>query len=141
VRDTALETDDDSACGSGGRGPQPRHGAVAALERRSVPARPERAQCIAVIGRGRPSVARVGRAARNARQPPRSRARTLPSTRRSTVERAVDGWNEPAARSPSLRSLVRADGRTKWAAGRAAYFAAMLCSMGRNGTASDWRCK
>ena len=45
------------------------------------------------------------------------------------------------ARRPSRRSVARADGRTNRAAGRAAYFAAMLRSMGRNGTASDRRCK
>ena len=44
--------------------------------------------------------------------------------------------NEPAGRSPSRRSRNRVDGRTKRAAGRAAYLAAMLCSMGRNGTRS-----
>ena len=44
--------------------------------------------------------------------------------------------NEPAGRRPSRRSRTRVDGRTKRAAGRAAYLAAMLCSMGRNGTGS-----
>ena len=107
----ALVPNDDSAGRSGGRGPQPRHGAVAALERRSVPARPERAQCIVIEGRGRPSVGRTGRAARKARQPPRRRARTLPPWRRMTVGRVDAAWNEPAARRPSRDSRARADGR------------------------------
>src|SRR6185369_5870353 len=136
-----VVANDDSACGSGGRGPQPRHGAVAALERRSSPARPERAQCIVVAGRGRPSVGWAGRAARKARQPPRRRARTLPPGRRMTVGRVDAAWNEPAARRPSLDSFARAGGWTNRADGRAAYFAAMLRSMGRNGSASDRRCK
>jgi len=127
----SLETNDDPAGGSGGRGPQPRHGAMAALDRLSVPARPERSQCIAIAGRGRPSVARRGRAARKARQPPRSRASTLPSGRRRTVGRVVAAWNEPAARSPRCRSRARDDGCTNRAAERAAYFAAMLSSTGQ----------
>jgi hypothetical protein len=81
VRDITLEPNDDPAGGCGGRVPQPRHGAMAALDRRSVPARPDRAQCMATSGRGRPSVGRPGRAARNARQLPRRRARTLPDGR------------------------------------------------------------
>src|SRR5262245_13390120 len=141
LRRVPLVPNDDSAGRSGGRGPQPRHGAVAALERRSVPARPERAQCMVIAGRGRPSVGRPGRAARKARQPPRSRARTRPLWRRTTVGRVDAARKEPAARRPSRDSFARVDGWTNRAAGRAAYFAAMLRSMGRNGNASDRRCK
>ena len=129
---SALEPNDDSAGGCGGRGPQPRHGAVAALDRRSVPARPERAQCIAIAGRGRPSVGapRAGRAegAPAAAEPGEDAAvRAAEDGRRGSIA----AWNEPAARRPSRRSRARDDGRTNRAAGRAAYFAAMLSLHGR----------
>ena len=140
---SGLEADDDAAGGSGGRGPQPRHGAVAALERRSVPGaagtRP------AHRDRGpRPAVGRRVADGRRgtARQPPRSRASDAAvRVGGGRSARVVAAWNEPAARRPSRRSRARDDGRTNRAAGRAAYFAAMLSLHGRNGTASDRRCK
>ena len=51
------------------------------------------------------------------------------------------GRNEPVPRSPSRRSRARADGVVNRAVWRAAYRAAMLRSMGGNGTASIGRCK
>src|SRR2546422_6171463 len=58
-----------------------------------------------------------------------------------TVRRLVAGWNEPAPRSPSRGSGAFADGVTNRAVWRAAYRAAMLRSMGGNGSASVRRCK
>ena len=138
VRISGFEANDDPAGRCGGRGPQPRHGAIAALDRWSVPARPERSQCIAIAGRGRPSVARRGRAARKARQPPRSRARTLPSGRRRTVARVVAAWNEPAARTRDADRATRRRVPNR-AAERASN--SRRCVLTGHGTASNGRCK
>ena len=70
------------------------------------------------------------------RQPARRRIKGATSGPWSTVERMPGARNVPAGLSPSRGSRIRVDGRTKRAAGRAAYLAAMLCSMGRNGTRS-----
>jgi len=60
--------------------------------------------------------------------------------RRSTVSLDEAGRKELAPWRPSRRSRARAEGWTKRAAGRAAYRAAMLRSMGGNGSASIDRC-
>ena len=60
---------------------------------------------------------------------PRSTVGARPTAREGRGRRA----------GPSRRSRARLDGRTNRAAGRAAYLAAMLCSMGRNGSASVGR--
>ena len=117
--DAVVEADDDAAGRCGGAGPQPRHGAVAALDRRVAPASEEPVQLIDTAGRGRPSVRR-GAAGRMARQSPRSRARTLPPGRWRTVRRDDAGRNEPAPRRPSRRSRAFADGVTNRAVWRAA---------------------
>jgi hypothetical protein len=59
----------------------------------------------------------------------------------STVARVGAGRKDPPIARPSRRWRARTLGRTKRATGRAAYFAAMLCSMGSNGTPSEGRCK
>src|SRR5205809_1169729 len=138
---SVVEANDDAAGRGGGGRPQPRHGAVAALERWVAPAGSEPVQRNETVGRRRPLAARRGWAARTARQSPRSWARMPSPGRCRTVSRVVAGWNEPAPRRPSRRSRARADGVTNRAVWRAAYRAAMLRSMGGNGSASIGRCK
>ena len=96
---------------------------------------------IATRGRGGPSVGRTLVAGWIERQRPRRLTSGATSSRRRTVARSAEDRNDPVGWSPSRRSLVRADGRTKCAAGRAAYLAAMLCCMGRYGTGSVGPCK
>ena len=102
---------------------------------------PERGQVIVTCGRGRPLTGRCGTAGRMARQLARIRASGPRSARRRTVARPAVARKVPVMRRPSRRSRLRAEGRTNRAAGRAAYFAAMLCSMARNGSGSPDRCK
>jgi hypothetical protein len=87
--------------------------------------RPERAHVLSTRGRGGPETARVSVAGWIDRQ----RARRLVSGgscgRRSTVARP-DSARRPVGLRPNRRSRARVDGRTKWAAGLAAYLAAML---------------
>ena len=103
-----LVSDDDPAGGRGGRGPQARHGAVAALGRRPVPARPERAQCIATSG-PRPAVRGTARPGRRGSRASRRAGGPADATSgpRSTVGAGRRGRNEPAARRPSRRSRAR----------------------------------
>jgi hypothetical protein len=77
-------------------------------------------------GRGRPPVRRLGIAGWIARQLARMRASGATSGPCTTVDRTACAWKELDGRRPSRRSLTRVEGRTKWAAGRAAYLAAML---------------
>src|SRR5688500_5490158 len=140
LRSPGLIPDDDAAGGRGGRGPQACHGAVAARGRRPGPDRAARAQCISTSGRSRAFRIR-GRAGRGPRQPARRRAYGPASDPRSSVWRAATAENDEVGTRPSRRSRARLDGRTKRAAGRAAYLAAMLCPMGRNGSASVRPCK
>src|SRR4029079_2343151 len=140
-RNPIVEPNDDAAGRCGGARPQARHSAVAALDRRVEPARAEPVQRKVTLGRGTPPATRRGLAARMARPSPRRWAKTPTPGRRRTVRRVAAGRNEPAPRSPSRRSRARADGLTNRADWRAAYRAAMLRSMGRNGTASGRRCK
>ena len=77
-------------------------------------------------GRGRPPARRLGTAGWIARQPARMRVSGATAGPRTTVERGPGALNELDGRRPRRRSLTRVEGRTKWAAGRAAYLAAML---------------
>ena len=77
-------------------------------------------------GRGRPPARRLGVAGWMARHPARMRVSGAISGPRSTVECEAGALNELDGRRPRRRSLTRVEGRTKWAAGRAAYLAAML---------------
>ena len=136
-----LVADDDAARGRGGRGPQACHGAVAALDGgairsdRSGPSASRRGP-----RRGRSRTA--GSCGRGPRQPAAEAGeRTGLGPRGARSARRRRRRRTPAAPRPSRRSRARLDGRTKRAAGRAAYLAAMLCSMGRNGTASVRPCK
>ena len=123
---TVFVADDDAAGRRGGRGPQARHGADAALGRRIAPPCPDRAQCMTTRGCGRPSCDRAPTAGWIDRHRPRRLTNGATSGRRSTVARSAVDRNTPPACRPSRRSFVRTDGRTKWAAGRAAYLAAIL---------------
>ena len=130
--------DDDAAGGGGGRGPQARHGAVAALR---SPGRPgdRRAASSASRRRARPAAGgRRGRRAAGSRASRRGVGRAA-----LTLGAAQDGQRGARPAGTSRRRAGRdgargpaLEGRTNRAAGRAAYLAAMLCSMGRNGTAS-----
>ncbi len=126
-----VESDDDAARGSGGRRPQAGHGADAAPDRRAVPARPERDHAMTTSGRGRPPADRRMAAGLMARQPARSCVTGATAGPCRTVARTPGALNVPDGRSPSRRSRKRVEGRTNRAAGRAAYLAAMLWSMGR----------
>ena len=129
MRKAVLIPDDDATGGCCRGVPQARHGAEAALARRARPA-PNRAQRMTTTGCRRPATGAYGRAGVTDRQRARSRTSGLRSASRSTVARRVAGWNVTAAPRPRRRSRARDDGRTNRAAGRAAYFAAMLCCMG-----------
>jgi hypothetical protein len=77
-------------------------------------------------GRGRPPTRRLGMAGWMARHPARMRVNGATAGPRTTVECGPGAVNELAGRRPRRRSRTRVEGRTKWAAGRAAYLAAML---------------
>ena len=125
----------------GGRGPQAGHGADAAPGRRTMPGRPDLAHSMTTSGPGRPLTRRRVTAGWIARQPARSWASDGTSGPCRVVARGPCARNDPAGRRPSRRSRTRVEGRTNWAAGRAAYLAAMLWSMGGYGTGSGWACK
>ena len=86
--------------------------------------------------------ARPAGAARIARQSPRRLGEDAAagSAEDGQAGRTRAGTSRPRG-GPAGARAPAPTGRTNRAAGRAAYFAAMLCSMGRNGTASDRRCK
>ena len=124
----SLEANDNSAGGGGGGRPQARHGAAAALDR---PSGTERDQVIETTGCGRPVAGRLVGVGVMDRAPARSRARADRSCCRRTVGRQAVGRKAMADRRPRRRSRLRVEARGNRAAGRAAYFAAMLCSIGR----------
>ena len=136
-----LVADDDAAGRRGGRGPQAGHGADAAPGRRTMPGRPDLAHSMTTSGPGRPLTRRRVTAGWIARQLARSRASDGTSGPCNVVARGACARNDPAGRRPSRRSRTRVEGRTNRAAGRAAYLAAMLWSMGGYGTGSGWACK
>ena len=140
--DVRLVPDDDAARGRGGGGPQACHGAVAALDDgRRRPVRPERAQCIATAGRGRPPRT-MGRAGRGPRQRARSRAKG------AGIGAAQDGLARRARRRTRRRARGRAGARAPGSTGaRIAPPAGprtwrRCCApWARNGTGSVRRCK
>ena len=129
LRNSLFVPDDDAAGGRCRGVPQARHGAEAGLRRWAAEVAPVPAQCMATTGCSRPRVERPGRAGWTARQLARSCTRGLRSAWRRTVCRVDEARKLPAARRPRRRSRAREEGRMKRAAGRAAYFAAMLCCM------------
>ena len=140
--DPGLEPDDDAAGGGCGGLLQASHGADAALERLSRTGPLGRDQRIDTTGRIRPlwRPARAGRPGPIASSPgagaaARGRGGAAPSP----------GPGRPGTstvvRRPSRRSRARGEARTKRAAGRAAYFAAMLCCMSAILPCQDRVCK
>ena len=123
--------------------------AVAVLRRATAPRRrwdadPTRIDRSGPSASGRPDAA-DGRAADRDRPwsaPARPQTRVGPGIRAAQLGRAdVTAQNDATAAEAEATLPRRLDGRTKRAAGRAAYLAAMLCPMGRNGTRSVRPCK